>query len=302
LEMMRVSLKPNPKCPACAAGSWKNGFSRNGRQRYKCKSCGKKLDERAGTPYHWLHKPEQTCLMATVLYVNYPLSSYQVEEILGLFGIEASARQIERWPERFGPSAKRILRKYRVRFSRVWHVDEKFVPHKRVPSEKCKRGERKWLYQITVLDSRNDVVASYLAPERSTEAAREALRRAREAAGFSPDLVVTDDCPIYDRGVNVLGRRAKHVRAHFEGKLMPYGDGVVLLSNNRIERYHSKLAPKVRSMRGVKNPELGDRFFQVYNFMHNLFRRGRLRRALGRLGLGPGWEGLTRMFYLARDI
>lgn len=292
----------NPKCPACGAGSWKNGVSRTGRQRYRCPSCGKKFDERAGTPYHWLHKPERDVLMATVLYINYPLSSYQVEEILGLFGIEASARQIERWPKRFGPSAKRILGKYKVRFSKVWHVDEKFTPHDRVPSEKYKRGQRKWAYQITVLDSRNNVVASYLAPERSTEAAREALRRAREAAGFSPDFVVSDDCPIYDRGVNVLGRRTRHVRAHFEGKLYPHGKGAVLLSNNRIERYHSKLAPKIRSMRGVKNLELGDQFFQVYNFMHNFFRKGRLKRILGRLGLKLSWEGLTRLFYLARDF
>ena len=241
-------------------------------------------------------------MTATVLYVNYPLSSYQVSEILGLFGIEASARQIQKWPKRFGPLVRRIFKRYKVKFSKVWHVDEKFVPHDRVPSEKYKRGERKWLYQITVLDSRNNVVASYLAPERNTEAAKEALRRAKETAGFSPDFVVSDDCPIYDRGVNVLGRRTKHITAHFEGKLMPYGKGVVLLSNNRIERYHSTLALKVRSMRGVKNPELGDQFFQVYNFLRNFFKKGRLKRILGQLGLKPSWAGLTKMFCLARDF
>lgn len=297
-----MSHKPNPKCPHCGASSWKNGFSHNGRQRFKCPKCGKKFDERAGTPFHGLHKPEQAFMVATVLYVKYPLSSYDVADIAGLFGIDVSARQIERWPERFGPSMKRIFRKYKVRFSKVWHTDEKFVPHDRVPSPKYKRGKRVWLYQITVLDSKNNVVASYLAPERNTEAAEKALRRAKETAGFSPDFIVSDDCPIYDKGVNVLGRRAKHVNAHFKGKLMPYKKGIVLLSNNRIERYHSTLAPKVRSMRGVKRPERGDTFFQVYNAMYNLFRKGRLKRIMGRLGLKPGWEGLTKLFHLARDF
>lgn len=299
---MNPKSKKNPKCPACGAGSWKVGFSRTGRRRYKCKSCEKKFDERAGTPFHWLHKPEQVCLIATVLYVNYPLSSYQVSEILGLFGAKASARQIQKWPKRFGHAVKRIFKRYKIRFSKVWHVDEKFVPHGRVPSEEYERGERAWAYQITVLDSRNNVVASYLAPERSTEAVEKALRRAKEEAGFSPDFVVSDELPAYERGVNVLGRRTKHICAHFKGKLIPYGKGAILLSNNRIERYHSEIAPKIRSMRAVKNLELGDQFFQVYNFLHNFFRKGRMKRILGQLGLKTSWEGLTRLLYLSRDF
>jgi len=292
----------NPKCPACGAGSWKNGFSRSGRRVYKCKSCGRKFNERAGTPYWHLKKEEKDVLTASLLYVKYPLSTYQVADLLKLFGVKVSASSVGRWSQRFGTSAKKIAKHYRVKISKVWHVDEKFVPHKRVPSKKWKRGKRKWAYQITVLDSEGNVVASYLAPERSTGAAKKALRRAREEAGFSPDFVVSDDCPIYDRGVNVLGRHTRHVRAHFEGKFVPYKEGVLWLSNNRIERCHSEIAPKIRSMRGVKNLEKGDCFFQVYNFMHNFFRKGRWRRILGRLGLKPGLEGLTKLFHMARDF
>jgi transposase-like protein len=271
---------------------------------YKCKSksCGKKFNERAGTPFWHLKKEEKDVLTATLLYAKYPLSTYQVADLLELFGVKVSPSSVGRWPQRFGHSAKKISRRYKVRISKVWHVDEKFVPHKRVPSKRWKRGKRKWAYQITVLDSKNNVVASYLAPERSTEAVKKALRRAKGEAGFSPDIIVTDDCPIYDRGVNVLGRRTRHVRAHFEGKFIPYGKGVVLLSNNRIERYHSEIAPKVRSMRGIKNLERGDHFFQLYNFVHNFFRKGRLKRILGQLGLKPGITGLTKLFYVARDF
>ncbi|HID60705.1 MAG TPA: DDE domain-containing protein [Hadesarchaea archaeon] len=144
---------------------------------------------------------------------------------------------VGRWPQRFSASAKKIARRYKIKFSKIWHVDEKFTSHKRVPSKRRKRGKRKWAYRITVLDSEGNVVASYLAPERSTDAVKEVLRRAKKEAGFSPDIVVSDKYNAYDRGVNVLGRRAKHVRAHFEGKFIPYGKGVVLLSNNKIERY-----------------------------------------------------------------
>jgi len=292
----------NPKCPACGAGSWKVGFSRSNHRVYKCKSCGKKFNERAGTPFWHLKKEEKDVLTATLLYVKYPLSTYQVADLLEFFGVEVSASSVGRWPQRFGTSVKKISKRYKIKFSKVWHADEKFVPHKRVPSEGRKRGKRKWAYQITVLDSEGNVVASYLAPERSTKAVKKALRRAKEEAGFSPDIIVTDDHPSYDRGVNVLGRRTRHVRAHFEGKLIPYGKGVVLLSNNRIERYHSEIAPKIRSMRGVKNLENGDCFFQVRNFVRNFFRKGRWKRILDQLGLKPSLKGLAKLFYTTRDF
>jgi len=292
----------NPKCPACGAGSWKVGFSRSNRRVYMCKSCGKKFNERAGTPFWYLKAPEKDVLTATLLYVKYPLSTYQVAELLELFGVRVSASSVGRWPQRFGTSAKRIAKRYKIKFSRIWHVDEKFTPHKRVPSKLWKRGKRKWAYQITVLDSESNVVASYLAPRRSTEAVKKVLRRAKEEAGFSPDIVVSDKYNAYDRGVNVLGRQTRHVRAHFEGKWIPYGKGAVLLSNNRIERYHSEIAPKIRSMRGVKNLERGDRFFQIYNFSHNFSKKGRLRRILGQLDLKLSLEGLTNLFYMARDF
>lgn len=214
-----------------------------------------------------------------------------------LFGIEVSASSVGRWPPRFGSSMKKIAKLYTIRFSRIWHVDEKFVPHKREPSKKWKRGKRKWAYQITVLDSDGNVVASYLAPERSTEAIKEALGRAKEEAGFSPDIVVSDKYNAYDRGVNVLGRRTRHVRTHFEGKLIPYGKGVVLLSNNKIERYHSEIAPKIRLMWGVKNRGKGDSFFQLYRCVHNFLRRDTLPALLSKIKIKPTWNGLAKLFY-----
>ena len=84
--------------------------------------------------------------------------------------------------------------------------------------------------------------------------------------------------------------------------MIPYGKGVVMLSNNRIERYHSQIAPKIRSMQGVKNLEKGDRFFQLHNFVHNFFREGRLKRILSHLGLKPDLGGLAKLFYMARDF
>jgi len=292
-----MSPKTNPKCPACGAGSWKVGFSQSKRRVYKCSSCGKKFNERAGTPFHGLHFPDGDALMGAILYAKYPLSSYDVAEIMGFNGVEVSHATICGWQPRFARYIRTIAKKYKIKFSRVWHVDEKFVPHKRVPSKRKRRGKRKWLYQISIVDSKGKVIASYLAPERSTKAIRKALKRAKVEAKFSPDIVVTDDYPAYKRGVKVLGRRTKHVTAHFEGKFIPYGKGVLLLSNNRIERYHSEIAPKIRSMRGVKNRRKGDSFFQFYRCVHNFLRRDTLPALLSKFKIKPTWNGLAKLFY-----
>jgi len=169
LEMAAAKPKSdvtNPKCPICGSDSWRNGTSRTHRRRYKCKFCGRRFDERAGTPFHWMHKPVQDILTATVLYMKYPLSSYQVKEILGMFGVKASARQIERWPKRFGPSVEQVFKRFKIKLSRVRRAEEEFVPYKWVPSEPSERGKRKLAYKMTVLDPEDNVVASYLSSER----------------------------------------------------------------------------------------------------------------------------------------
>lgn len=132
-----------PKCPVCGAGSYKNGFSRSGRRvyKFKSKSCGKKFNDRAGTPF-WHLKEEKDVLTAALLCVKYLLSTYQVSDLLGLFGVRVSPSSVGRWPQRFGQSAKKIAKRYRVKFSRIWHVDEKFTPHKRVPSKRWKREKQ----------------------------------------------------------------------------------------------------------------------------------------------------------------
>jgi len=94
----------------------------------------KKFNDRAGTPFWHLKREEKDVLTATLLYTKYPLSTYQVADLLELFGVKVSASSVGRWPQRFGTSVRKISRRYKIRIPKVWHVDEKFVPHKRVPS------------------------------------------------------------------------------------------------------------------------------------------------------------------------
>lgn len=65
----------------------------------------------------------------------------------------------------------------------------------------------------------------------------------------------------------------RHVHAHFETKFIPYDNGVIAVSQNRIERYHSEIRLKEVRMRGIKNLENGTRFFQLRGVVHNYLRK-----------------------------
>lgn len=155
----------NPKCPDCDSDSWKVGVSQSGFQCYKCKSCGKKFNERVATPFHWLHFPNKVVMMVSVLHAEYRLSSYRVAEILRFNGVKVSPRSIRRWPHRFRPLMKELLKRYKIELSQT------------SPSERGKWGRRKWSHKMELLDSEGNVVISYLAPEQSAREIERALKR-----------------------------------------------------------------------------------------------------------------------------
>lgn len=307
-----MELKTTPpkteKCPLCGHREiWKKGWQ-NGYQRYQCKGCLKLFNSRFGTPFYGLMLEDGEAIMVTTIYGRYPLSSYQTAELAGLLGVPVDHQTILNYVQRFGPHTEKIRRKHRIKFSKVWHMDEKFLPHKRKPSKRFKRGEKVFAYQMTIEDSEGNVVASFTAPSRNTKAIQKLLKRAKiETEGEKPDIVVTDGHRPYKKALNVLGRKKdRHVVAHFEGKPTMHIDTetgrveILKLSNNRIERYHSDLNPKVKKLRGVKNLLKADVLFGLYNFFLNYFRFGRIGSILASLGYRLDFCGLVGLFYSVR--
>jgi putative transposase len=71
---------------------------------------------------------EDVIRWAILLYVRYPLSLRQVEELMAERGVDVSYETIRLWWNRFGPEIARTLRKRRQASSRwAWHLDEVFV-------------------------------------------------------------------------------------------------------------------------------------------------------------------------------
>jgi putative transposase len=61
------------------------------------------------------------------LYVRFPLSFGEVEELMLVGGVAVSYETIRRWCARFGPAYANQLRRRRPRPGDKWHLEEVFV-------------------------------------------------------------------------------------------------------------------------------------------------------------------------------
>lgn len=94
-------------------------------------------------PFRYFKTSPEIIRLAVVMYVRYPLSLRQVEDVLHERGIEVSYETVRAWWNRFGPLFAAEIRRKRTappRYSTQWqwHLDEVFV---RINGETLTFGE-----------------------------------------------------------------------------------------------------------------------------------------------------------------
>ena len=82
-------------------------------------------------PFRYFNSSPEVIRLAVMMYVRYPLSLRQVEDLLFERGIDICHETVRLWWNRFGPMFAATIRKRRVHhrsFSQWrWHLDEVFV-------------------------------------------------------------------------------------------------------------------------------------------------------------------------------
>lgn len=91
--------------------------------------------ERSTAP-HGRRFPQVIIHHAVWLYLRFPLSYRDVEELLAERGIEVSYESVRRWVAKFGPCYAAELRRREAPPGMTWHLDEMAV---RIG------GQRHWL-------------------------------------------------------------------------------------------------------------------------------------------------------------
>ncbi len=83
-------------------------------------------------PFRYFKTSPEIIGLAVMLYVRFPLSLRNVEDLLHERGIDISHETVRFWWNRFGPMFAAEIRKRRIRQRRSypqwqWHLDEMFV-------------------------------------------------------------------------------------------------------------------------------------------------------------------------------
>ena len=149
-------------------------------------------------PFKGFQSSPEIIRLAVMLYVRFPLSLRNVEDLLHERGIDVSHEAVRYWWHRFGPMFAAEIRRNRVNRMRAysnwqWHLDEVFVKI---------NGESHYLWRA--VDHEGEVLESYVTKRRDRKAALKLLRKTIKRYG-SPQTMVTDNLRSYGAAMKVIG-------------------------------------------------------------------------------------------------
>ncbi|WP_281020098.1 IS6 family transposase [Minwuia sp. IMCC3060] len=205
-------------------------------------------------PFRYFNSSPAVICTAVLLYIRFPLSLRQVEDLLHERGIDISHETVRFWWNRFGPIFAADLRKRQRRTARQhiqwrWHMDEVFV---RV------NGERRYLWRA--VDHEGEVLEVYVTKTRDRRAALDFLKRALKRFS-SPRSIVTDRLRSYRAALSDLGIAGRQDTTRW--------------LNNRAENSYQPFRRRERSMQRFRSPATLQKFVSVHAAIHNHFNLDR---------------------------
>jgi putative transposase len=168
-------------------------------------------------PFRYFKTSPEIIQLAVMMYVRFPLSLRNVEDLLHERGIDICHETVRHWVDRFGTYFAHKIRKRRSERMRQspqwqWHLDEVFVKI---------RGKTHYLWRA--VDHEGEVLESFRDEDSRQGFCIEIYEKSHEAV-WQSQVVVTDKCPSYRAAMKAIGKRR------------PPGNGRHL--NNRAENSH----------------------------------------------------------------
>jgi len=204
-------------------------------------------------PFKGFHSSPEIIRLAVMLYVRFPLSLRNVEDLLHERGVDISHETVRYWWHRFGPMFASEIRKRRIEGMKSsrwhWHLDEVFVKI---------NGERHYLWRA--VDHEGEVLESFVTKTRDKRAALKFLKKAMRKHG-QPEVIVTDKLRSYGAALKEIGA----------GDWQQTGCWM----NNRAENSHLPFRRRERAMLRFRRIRSLQKFAAVHASVSNHFNQER---------------------------
>ena len=189
-----------------------------------------------------------------MMYVKFPLSLRNVEDLLHERGIDVCHETVRYWWNRFGPLFAREIRKKRVRHPKnysnwKWHLDEVFVKI---------NGVTHYLWRA--VDHGGEVLESYVTKRRDREAALTFLKKIMKHHG-QPRAIVTDRLRSYRAAMKIIGNERTQEVGRWK--------------NNRCENSHLPFRRREYAMLKFRRMRSLQKFVSIHASVFNHFNKER---------------------------
>lgn len=209
---------------------------------------------KSASPFRYFNSSPEIIRLAVLMYVRFPLSLRNVEDLLFERGIDVCHETVRLWWNRFGPLFAADIRRQRVNRMRGfrhwrWHLDEMYVKL---------NGEMVYLWRA--VDHEGEVLESFVTRKRDKTAALTFMKKALKRHGKA-EAIVTDGLRSYPAAMRELGNEGRReVGRHL---------------NNRAENSHLPFRRRERAMLRFRQMKSLQKFASVHASIHNHFSQER---------------------------
>ena len=206
------------------------------------------------SPFRYFHSAPELIREVVMLYIRFPLSLRNVEDLLSERGYDLCHETVRLWWNRFGPMFAAEIRRQRVSRMRGlrhwrWHLDEMYVKL---------NGEMVYLWRA--VDHEGEILESYVTKKRDKAAALTFMKKALKRHG-KPETIVTDGLLSYPAAMRKLGNLdRREMGRHL---------------NNRVENSHLPFRRRERAMLRFRQMKTLQKFASVHASVHNHFNAER---------------------------
>ena len=206
------------------------------------------------SPFRYFNSSPEVIRLVVMMYVRFPLSLRNVEDLLFERGIDICHETVRLWWNRFGPLFAANIRRQRVCRMRgvrqwQWHLDEVYVKI---------NGETHFLWRA--VDHEGEVLESYVTRTRDKAAALRFMKKALKRHG-SPEVITTDGLRSYRAAMSELGCEQKQEIGRW--------------ANNRVENSHLPFRRRERAMLRFRRMKSLQKFASLHGSIHNHFNQER---------------------------